>query len=122
MKIRISFILTAFILLLASCDKHHAKKLSGTYSCRVQYNYWDMTPLHIDSVYYEDIEIEQDGKLVKVAGTSIHIDSLWEEKEYEQWNIYGYLKVLFRNDSVYILISNGGLGGSSTLRYEGMKK
>lgn len=122
MKTHISFIISLFILLLLSCDKHHAKKLSGTYSCRIEYHYWDMTPLNIDSIYYEDIKIGQDGKFIVVLGTSIHIDSLWKEKEYYDGYIHNYLKVLFKNDSVYITRSNGGLGGNASWTYEGEKK
>ncbi len=125
MKTRLSlqlFIISTFILLLLSCDKHHAKKISGTYSCIVKHGYWDMTPSNFDSIYYEDIKIKQDGKFVVVLETRIHIDSLWKEKEYFEGYIHNYIKVLFRNDSIYITRSNGGLGGNASWTYEGIKK
>lgn len=112
---------TVFVLLLTSCDKYHAKKLAGTYSCEVDYHYWDMTPLVIDSTYHEDIEISREGKNVIVLGTSIPIDSLWKEKEYYEGNVHDYITVLFKDDSVYITRSSGGLGGGGTLRYSGRK-
>lgn len=112
---------TVFVLLLTSCDKYHAKKLAGTYSCEVDYHYWDMTPLVIDSTYHEDIEISRERKNVIVLGTSIPIDSLWKEKEYYEGNVHDYITVLFKDDSVYITRSSGGLGGGGTLRYSGRK-
>jgi hypothetical protein len=121
MKTLILFIFSTFFLLLFGCDKYHAKKLSGKYSCKVEYNYWDMTPLNIDSIYYEDLVIEQKGKFVVVLGTSIHIDSLWKEKEYYEGYIHNYMKVLFKNDSVYIIKSSGGLGGNASWTYKGVQ-
>lgn len=115
-------ILLAFIGLFSSCDKYHAKKLSGTYSCKVDYHYWDMTPTNTDSTYHEDLEIKQNGKNVIVFGTSIPIDSLWKEKEYYIGYVHNYMNVLFRNDSVYITRSSGGLGGNASWKYQGIKK
>ncbi len=109
-------------MLLTSCDKHHAKKLAGTYSCTVEYHYWNISPTLIDSMYTEDINIEQDGKFVVVLGTRIHVDSLWKEKEYYEGYIHNYIKVLFKNDHVYITRSGGGLGGNASWTYEGNKK
>lgn len=125
MKTRRTFQLVILILFTGfflSCDKHHAKKLSGTYSCKVAYHYWDMTPSTIDSTYQEDLEIKRNGKNVIVLGTSIPIDSLWKEKEYSIGYVHGYMKVLFRNDSVYITRSSGGLGGNASWKYQGIKK
>jgi hypothetical protein len=109
------------MLFLFSCDKNHAKKLSGTYSCKVDYHYWDMTPTSIDSTYFEDIEIKQEDKNVIVLGYSIHIDSLWKEKEYMEGYIHNFIKVQFKKDSLYITRSSGGLGGNASLIYEGKK-
>lgn len=125
MKNRIPFqllILLVLFALLLSCDKHRAKKCSGTYSCKVDYHYWDMTPSTSDSAYQEDLEIKQDGKHVIVLGTSIHIDSLWKEKEYYIGYVHNYMKVLFKKDSIYITRSSGGLGGNATWKYRGVKK
>lgn len=115
-------ILFLFFGLLFSCDKHRAKKLSGTYSCKVDYHYWDMTPSTIDSTYHEDLEIKQNGKNVMVFGTSIPIDSLWKEKEYSVGYVHNYMKVLFKNDSIYITRSSGGLGGNASWKYKGIKR
>lgn len=122
MKIYIAFLISTFIVLLTSCDKHHAKKLAGTYSCTVEYHYWDISPTLIDSMYTEDINIEQDGKFIVVLGTRIHVDSLWKEKEYSTGHVYNYIKVLFKNDRVYITRTSGGLGGGASRSYEGNKK
>ncbi len=122
--IRLLTLLSLLVLfgLLSSCDKYRAKKLSGTYYCSVNYHYTDISPETIDSTYNEDIIIEQDDKDVIVLGTSINIDSLWKEKEYFEGNYNDFLQVLFRNDSVYIQKYSGGLGGSSSLTYKGLKE
>ncbi|WP_300661473.1 hypothetical protein [Fluviicola sp.] len=125
MKTHITFkllILLTSIGLLSGCDKHRAKKLSGTYSCKVAYHYWDMTPSTSDSTYQEDLEIKQNGKNVIVLGTSIPIDSLWKEKEYYEGNAHNYIEVLFKKDSIYITRSSGGLGGNASWKYRGSKK
>lgn len=122
MKRATSFLFVSIIVLfLMSCDKFHAKKLAGTYSCRVDYNYWDMTPKIIDTTYQEEIEIKQKGKLLEIFNHSIPIDSLWKEKQFYQGDVHSYMKVLFKNDSVYITTSGGGLGGNSSAIYTGRK-
>lgn len=114
--------LASILLITTSCDKYHAKKLAGTYDCTVKYHYWDMTPLIVDSTYKEDIPITQEGKNIIVLGTSIHIDSLWRGKEYYEGYIHNFMTVLFKNDSVYITRSGGGLGGNASWHYSGLKK
>ena len=119
------FFLCALILAIVcttvGCDKQHARKLAGTYACRVDYHYWDMMPTNIDSTYYEDVVVTQEGKNVIVLGTEIHIDSLWKEKEYYEGYIHNYIKVLFKKDSLYITRSGGGLGGNASWQYAGLK-
>lgn len=115
-------IIALVVLLLSNCDKQHARKLSGTYDCKVEYHYWDMTPTSIDSIYNESIKIEQDGKFVEVFGKSIHIDSLWEEKEYKEGNGNNYFSIVFKNDSLIMKHSSGGLGGNATSIHKGVKK
>lgn len=124
MKILSSFLFFAVfttILLLNSCDKYHAKKLAGIYSCKVDYRLSSMNNYINDSTYSEDIEIVQSGKFVNVLGASIHIDSLWKEKEYTENNHPNYLTVLFKNDKVFITESYVALGGHSSRTYEGEK-
>lgn len=118
--ILISICLTTLIF-LNSCDKHHAKKLSGTYKCAVNYRYWDMTGTNIDSNYTEDLEIQQDGKSLKILDCSIHIDSLWKGNEYHYGEIHNYIEVQFKGDSIYVLRSSGGLGGNGSRAYKGKK-
>jgi hypothetical protein len=125
MKTRFPFIfLVAIVTItsLISCDKYHAKKLAGTYSCRVDYHYWDMTPTTFNTSYFEDIEIEQDGKDVFVLGYRIHIDNLWKEKVYKVGNIHNYLQVQFKDRHISITRSSGGLGGNGTYTYYGERK
>lgn len=104
-----------------SCDKHHAKKLAGIYACKVGFHYWDTTPTYLDTTYFEDVEVEQDGKSVIVLRTTIHIDSLWKGKEYYEGSMQNYINVLLKNDSLYITKSGGGLGGNASWNYYGLK-
>lgn len=125
MKARIfstTILLAIIMLTVISCDKYHAKKLAGTYACKVRYVQWTMNQPSIDSTYYEDITIKQDGKNVIIQGTPIHIDSLWGEKKYYQGYIHDYMEVQFKKDSVYITKSGGGLGGNVAWSYSGLKK
>lgn len=109
-------------LLLLSCDKFRARKLSGKYFCSVHYHYWDMTPLISDSSYFEEIEIEQKGNNLIVLGTAIHIDSLYKDNEYNEFYSNNHLQVLFKNDSLYLTKSIVGLGGGGSWIYAGIKK
>ena len=116
-------ILLSIIMLTAiSCDKYHAKKLAGTYACKVRYIRTTYYEPSIDSTYYEDITIKQDGKNVIILGTPIHIDSLWKGKKYYQGYIHDYMEVQFKKDSVFITKSGGGLGGNVAWVYSGLKK
>lgn len=112
----------AFVISLSGCDKYHAKKLAGTYACRVEYHYWDMTPTTFDTSYYEDLQITQEGKDVFVLGYRIHVENLWKEKQFKVGNIHNYLLVQFKDKHVYITRSSGGLGGNGTRTYSGKKK
>lgn len=115
------FLCCVVLISFASCDKYHAKKLAGVYFCEVKYSYWDMTPTNIDSTYNQEIEITQKGKELDVLGYKVHIDSLWNEKEYMVGGVHNYLNTLFRDDSVYITSYSGGLGGGATWKYAGSK-
>lgn len=110
-----------FLCVSLSCDKYHAKKTAGTYTCDVDYHYSDGTPTTIDTAYTEKLIVQQKGKNITVLNYEIHIDSLWKEKEYLTGQIHNYIKVKFVNDSIYLTHSSGGLGGNSTWIYKGKK-
>ena len=119
---KIIFILTLMLTGLA-CDKQHAKKMEGVYSCHVEYHYWDMTPKNIDSTYFADLEVTRDGKNMIILGNRIHVDSLWKGKAYYLYSGgHNYLKVLMSEESIYVASSSGGLGGNATSIYTGFKK
>jgi len=125
MKLSILFKLLSFVgivSLIYGCDKYHAKNLSGKYYCKVHHQSWNMTSSNIDTVYYEYLDIKQDGEYVVVLGTPIHIDSLWKEKEYNIGSYQNYMKVRFKNDQVFITTSGGGLAGNTSYYYEGVKE
>ena len=120
MNVRILILLFVIGIISFSCDKHHARKLAGTYTCAVEFSYWSFAPTIIeDSVFYDELVIERKGKEVIVFGHSIHIDELWNEKEYYTAGPNGSLRVLFKNDNVYIRKTSGGQGGEATYDYSG---
>jgi len=121
-KILLQIILMIFIMGISSCDKHHAKKLSGTYACKINYHYWDITPTTIDCTYHANLEIKQDGKKLKILDYSIPIDSLWKGKEYYEGYVHNFITVKFSDENVYITRSGGGLGGNASWDYVGTKK
>ena len=110
------------LVLLIACTKRHARILAGMYACKVTYQYWDMRPTYIDTVYYQDLEIKRNGKYLIILNTSIHVDSLWNENIYQVGSPSSFLKVQFKGDSVFIYTSNGGMGGRSTFQYSGKQK
>lgn len=113
--------LVLILLLLESCDKHHAKKLAGVYHCKVHYHYEDISPKYIDSFYNSDLTIERKGKYLYIFDYKIHIDSLWKAPTCKRGYIHDYLNVLFEKDSVFVLRGGGGLGGNSYKYYKGKK-
>ena len=117
----LTFIL-AITILICSCDKHHSKKLSGTYSCKVHCHSWTLSGSVFDTIYFEEIEIKQEGKDLKILDELIHIDSLWNERQYNEGNYPNYFSVLFTNDSVYITNGGSGHGGAGYCKYSGKKK
>lgn len=117
-----TLVLYGLLALTNSCDKYHSKKLAGTYTCKVDYHYWDMTPMDFDTTYYEDIDITRDRNDLIILGYRIHIDSLWKEKEFTVGDVHYFMTVLFREDNVYITHHSGGLGGGATRNYNGHKK
>jgi hypothetical protein len=76
----------------------------------------------IDTIYTEDLEIQQDGKKLIILQNSIHIDSLWTGKKYYQSNGSTYYTVQFRKDSVYVKHSSGNAIGNGYPTYAGVKK
>jgi hypothetical protein len=114
-------ILLATSILFISCDKHRAKKLSGTYYCKVDYNFNDYSETNYDSTYYKELEVLQDGKFIKIKNMSFHIDSLWKEKEIYKDNHSKKVHLQFKNDSIYYTIIAGGLGAAYTYSYTGIK-
>lgn len=75
-----------------------------------------------DTTYFVDLIVERNGKNVIVLNSAIHIDSLWEGKEYTTGSGSNYSSIQFIGDSLYIHYNSGGLGGGSYGTYKGKKK
>lgn len=116
------WMMIGLLVFATGCDKHHAKKLAGTYHCWVHYHYWDMSPKLVDSTYEEDIIVRRHGKIIHVLGSTIPIDSLRHENEYTEGYIHDYTRILFRNDSLYVVRSTGGMSGNASLEIAGSKR
>lgn len=110
-------------LTFLSCDKYKAKRLSGIYTCTVNYHYSDMTGLTIDTLYTEDIEVKQDYDSIVIFNNKVHVDELRNGATFEKYNgATSSYKVKIYKDNLYYFSINGGLGGSSSIEYSGKKK
>ncbi len=105
-----------------SCKKHRAKKLSGTYECEVNYVYYDGAPTHIDSSYYETVEVKQDKRHIEVLGLKIHIDSIWDGQVYRR-NGGGrnYKTISISDNKIDYYSEGGGQGGGYRITYNCIK-
>ena len=110
-------------LSLFSCDKYKAKRLSGIYSCTVNFHYFDMTGTTIDTTYTEDLEVKQDNDSIVIFNNKVHVDELRNGATFEKYNgATSSYKVKIYKDELYYFSTNGGLGGSSSIEYIGKKK
>lgn len=110
-------------LTLFSCDKHKAKRLSGIYSCTVNYYYFDMTGTTIDTTYTEDLEVKQDNDSIVIFNIKVHVDELRNGSTFQKnTGASSYYKVKIDKGELYYFSTNGGLGGSSSIEYIGKKK
>src|SRR5688500_19290722 len=95
------FILIGLII-LAGCDKRDAKKLFGTYKCEVTSHSWGMNQSSAYTTYTKEVNVNLDGKFVKIFSYSIHIDKLRDENIYSEPVGHSTFQVQFKNDSIYI--------------------
>jgi hypothetical protein len=106
-----------------SCDKYKAKRLSGIYSCAVNFHYFDMTGTTIDTLYTEDLEVKQDNDSIVIFNNKVHVDELRNGATFQKNNgATSYYKVKIDKGELYYFSTNGGLGGSSSIEYIGKKK
>lgn len=120
-----AFILTfslSCILLFTCCDKFHARKLSGTYTCQIHTSSYMMGSNSTYKSYTDDLIVKHKGKNVIVLNNTIPIDSLWGGHAYSVGSGSNYFKIQFINDSIYYSSHSGGLGGSYSTSYAGKKK
>lgn len=125
MKKRFKSMLLISILIigsLTSCDKHYAKKLSGTYDCKVDYHYSDISGTHVDSTYFEEVEVIRDIRSIIVFDHKIAVDELRGEQEYYEGSYSQYMTVQFIDDELHIQRYSGGQGGNSSRTFIGTKK
>ncbi|MFN5417891.1 MAG: hypothetical protein ACK5B9_12605 [Flavobacteriia bacterium] len=125
MKIRIFlFISVCFLVFsfLISCDKHHAKKLAGSYTCQVHSYSISGGTVTLDTNYTETLEVKQEKNKLNFLNQSYHIDTFWNEKRYYTTFTHGYLDIQFKNDSINYEMRNGGQGGYGIITYKGKKQ
>ncbi len=80
-----------------------------------------MNSVNIDSTYYEEMDLKQEGDNIIVLNTPIPIECLTNQNEYLFGNSSSNMQVLFKEDSLFITRWNGGLGGGETWIYTGVK-
>ena len=117
-----SLLFLALCTLFSSCDKHHAKKLSGTYSCKVHGKYYLMNQYSTDTTYSAELTITQDKKFLLILDKKIHIDSLWRENKYEEGSFQKYFQTQFKNDSLYVSYGSSSQSSNFSSDYACSKK
>lgn len=112
---------SAACTVICGCDKQHASKLAGTYQCDVQFHTWNMNQTNCDSVYQEKVEVKRNGAELQILDYTLHIDSLWNEKEYYKVFPGSSIRIQFKDKQLYMTTQNGGLGGGTSKVYIGKK-
>lgn len=123
-------ILVSLGVIFQSCDKKKAGKLTGSYNCNVVQTTFteplengdSWTEISIEKV--ENIEVKSNAEFVEILGHSIHIDSLKNENLYVEYcdiPSCSLFKLRFKEDSVFITVKSGGLGGYVIESYKGVK-
>lgn len=119
----INSVLLIGIISLNSCDKIGARKISGTYECKVDYFYWDATGTQIDSTYLKDVIVDHKKENIIMGSYEIPFDSIADEDRYiVNGNPHSLFIIQFVNDSLYMETRSGGLGGGTIINYSGKKK
>ena len=118
---RVGLLIVVMILLLSGCDKYRASRWEGAYLCTVHLTAWNMTGYSIDSSYVDTVEIYAQNRSIVIFGNEVPVDSLRNEQLYSEGYGHDYFQVQFKGDSIYYLISSGGLGGNGSYEYRGIK-
>jgi hypothetical protein len=109
---------------ICGCRKVQARRIEGTYSCSVDYHYWEMSsPSYtIDSTYTADLLIDFKKDTLTLDGFKIPIDSVRDEQLYHFGGYHYSADIQFVNDSLYfyksVLI---GLGGGYSQKFSGSR-
>lgn len=121
--------LVSLLLLTVSCQKYRAKKLAGTYACKVVYHLQhpgsEPNSYYIlDTTYFEDVVVVQDGKDLKFLGYSVHVDEVKDGKTASFANTGGISSsgISFKNGEISIYNSSWQNSGSWSINYNGKKK
>ncbi len=114
---QVIIILFCFASLVISCKKIKAKKIAGEYGCKVDYSYWDISPVNIDSNWTENIVVENDKQSILIFDKSIRVDCLKVNGFYKVGDHNNYYMVKVIKDSLYYSSGGGGLGGCSSVSY-----
>jgi hypothetical protein len=117
-------LLVCLATIVSCCRKIQARRLEGTYTCAVDYHYWQMSnPQYtVDSTYTADLVIDFKKNVLTIDEFMIPIDSVRNEHKYHFGGYHYSADIQFINDSVYfyksVLI---GLGGGYTESFAGSK-
>lgn len=114
-------VLIIFIVALASCSKHRARQLAGTYHVIKNHTYWQQgsTPMH--STWEGEWEIFSEGTLIIADGFEFEADSLKDGNSGYSGYPSDYATLRIIDDSVFFYETGGGLGGGSTTSIKGVK-
>lgn len=99
-----------------------AIRIAGEYDCSVKSTSHQIGTPPKDTSYYKTIEVVRKGKTLNIGNWEIPIDSVKNESYYYEPKSHGGRGIRFEKDSVFILMSGGGMGGGYLTTYKGIKK
>ena len=110
-------------LIVCSCSKLTPRKIAGDYACTVDYRYWEITPVNIDSTWTENITVEKEKRNIIIFNKIIPIDCLKTDGYYEEgfYSSGGFYSLEVGEGTLIYSRSGGGLGGGSSHRYDCQK-
>jgi hypothetical protein len=119
MRIFLSLLIASIVLL--SCKKLKAHKLSGTYDCEIRTYSWILGEVPTETTTHGELVVEKNGTTINVLNREIEVSEI---EDGEELAVSGYpviFEIKFSGDSVYCYSYSGGHGGGSGTNYKGLK-
>lgn len=127
------FVCALVSCMLKSCSKEKREnkekeekfaRLTGSYDCLIQYEFWSVFNPCTDTTYNEKLDIYRKKDSIIILDFSYHIDQITEDRTLKKNSHNGFViptTVRFTNDSVYFSLRYGSAGHSVHYKYMGNK-